>query len=245
MPPPIRWCAPRALAALLVCGLPGLAAAQKQADPGESDASLDEQVRKLANESPPDFDASSIKPWATQNLRLNGGIGYVSVANSGAEQVGVDAFGLQLHGHAGDTFVGFFSYYVPLRLTLLSFNAVRANGATVTNFNKKQGYFVESGLGVEIWPWPEVIALSVEGVGNFMTLLAAPVQRADYNLASEALGAAGRARLTLQVSGMGVFAEYQQQLLMQDLANGSGWRGFQAFVGLTYHLGGKFDSKGR
>jgi hypothetical protein len=74
-----------------------------------------------------------------------------------------------------------------------------------------------------------------------LSLTTEPVRRAEPALAREAIGGAVRGRATVQFNGIGVYGEYTQQLMMQDLTNGSNWESSQIFVGLTYHLGDKFD----
>ena len=213
------------------------ARAQETRTPAE--VSADKAVDAIVDQNPPDWDPSTVKPWATQNLRLQGGVGWISMYNP-SDDITVEGFGVNGHLHVGDTFWELFSYYVPIRATLLAFDQVDVAGTTVTSFNDKQALFVESGLGLELWPWPNHIAVSVEGVANYFGLSAVPVRRAEPTLNREAVGAAARGRLTVQFGGLGVYGEYTQQLLLLDLTNGTNWDGSQIFVGLTYHLGNKF-----
>jgi hypothetical protein len=83
--------------------------------------------------------------------------------------------------------------------------------------------------------------VSGEGVVNFLSLTTSPVVRAEPALTREAVGGAARGRVTLQFNGIGLYGEYTQQLVMQDLTNSTNWEGSQIFVGLTYHVGDKFD----
>jgi hypothetical protein len=205
-----------------------------------ADVAADEAASALEKESPPPWDPNTVKPWATQNLRLQGGVGWISMHNP-TDDITVEGIGINGHVHAGDTFWELLSYYVPVRATLLAFDELDVAGTTVTSFNDKQALFVESGLGLEVWPWPNHIAISVEGVANYFGLAAVPVRRAEPTLNREAVGAAARGRLTIQFEGVGVYGEYTQQLLLQDLTNGTNWDGSQIFVGLTYHMGNKFQ----
>jgi hypothetical protein len=225
-----------ALAALLA----STCASSTRADTQDPEDAADAAADAIAREKPPAWDPSSVQPFATQNLRAQAGGGLVSLRNV-TDGIIVDGYGANVHAHAGDTFFQFLSYYVPVRATMLFFEETTVGDTTVTRFNDKQGLLFESGLGVEVWPWPGVIAVSGEGVVNFLSLTTSPVVRAEPALTREAVGGAARGRVTLQFNGIGLYGEYTQQLVMQDLTNSTNWEGSQIFVGLTYHVGDKFD----
>jgi hypothetical protein len=212
----------------------------KDAEKSPEEMAADDKARAIAGESHDDWDPRSVKPFATQNLRLQGGAGLVSLRNP-TDEILVEGFGVNGHLHAGDTFFEFLSYYVPVRATLLSFEQTTIGGTTVTSFNDRQALLAESGLGLEVWLWPKTVVLSGEGVVNFLSLSTQPVRRAEPALAREAVGGAVRARATVQFAGIGLYGEYTHQLVMQDLTNGSNWESSQIFVGATYHMGDKFD----
>jgi hypothetical protein len=212
----------------------------KDEEPTPAESAADEAARDIVGENFDDWDPRSVKSFATQNLRLQGGAGWVTLRNP-TDDILVEGIGVNGHLHLGDTFFEFLSYYVPVRATLLSFEQTTVGGTTVTSFNDRQALLVESGLGLELWLWPKLIVLSGEGVLNFLSLTTEPVRRAEPALAREAIGGAVRGRATVQFNSIGVYGEYTQQLMMQDLTNGSNWESSQIFVGLTYHLGDKFD----
>jgi hypothetical protein len=217
---------------------PAARAEEEERKPAE--VAADQAAYDIERESIPDWDPNSVKPFAVQNLRLQGGAGWVTLRNP-TDDILVEGIGVNGHLHAGDTILGFLSYYVPVRATLLSFEQTSVGGTTVTSFNKREALLGESGFGVEVWLWPGVVVLSGEGVVNFLSLTTVPVRRAEPALAREAVGGAVRGRATVQFGGIGVYGEYTQQLVMQDLTNGSNWEGSQIFVGATYHIGDKFD----
>jgi len=228
-----------ALLALLALTVSSSVAANEEAFPADEQAA-DAAARDIAGERVPEWDPRSVKPFATQNLRLQGGIGWISLKNP-TDDILIEGIGLNGHLHLGDTFFEVLSYYVPVRATLMAFDQTSVAGTVVTSFNEREGLFIESGLGLEVWPWPKTIALSAEGVLNFMSVTTVPVRRAEPALAREAVGAAVRGRATIQFGGIGVYGEYTHQLLMRDLTNGSNWENTQIFVGATYHIGEKFD----
>jgi hypothetical protein len=227
-----------ALLALLAITVSSAAAAKEE--PLSEEQAADKAAEDIAREDIPKWDPRSVKPFATQNLRLQGGVGWITLKNP-TDDILVEGIGVNGHLHGGDTFLELFSYYVPVRATVMFFDQTSVAGTVVTSFNERQGLFLESGLGLEVWPWPNTIALSVEGVVNFMSLTTVPVRRAEPALAREALGGAVRGRATIQFGGIGVYGEYTHQLVMQDLTNGSNWENTQIFVGATYHIGEKFD----
>lgn len=226
--------------ALLAMTAPLGASATARADDTPEERAVDAAVEKIADEDPPKWDPRSVKPLATQNLRLQGGVGWISLRNP-TDDILVEGIGANAHLHAGDTFFELVSYYVPLRATVMFFDQTTVGGVTTTSFNDKQALFVESGLGLEVWPWPGVIAISGEGVVHYFGLTTTPVVRAEPALNREAVGGAVRGRLTVQFNGIGVYGEYTHLLVLQDLTTGSNWEGSQIFVGLTYHIGEKFD----
>jgi hypothetical protein len=238
MQPRSRWIF--VLATIASLGLAATSArAEERDDPTPAERQADEQARAAVQSDLPAWDPDSVVPWATQNLRLQGGAGLVSLRNP-TDRITLNSIGVNGHLHLGDTFWEIFSYYVPVRGTLLSFDAVEVDGTTIDNFNAREGLLVESGLGLEVWLWPKFLVLSVEGVGNFLSLTTQPVRRAEPALAREAVGGAVRGRATVQFEGLGLYAEYTQQLTMVDLTNNTTWEGNQIFVGVTYHAGGKF-----
>jgi hypothetical protein len=226
-----------ALAAITALSGASTSRAETALDPEDA---ADTAADVIAKEEPPKWDPRSVQPWATQNLRIQGGGGLLSLRNP-TDDITVDGFGANVHAHAGDTFFQFLSYYVPVRATLMLFEETTVGGTAVTRFNDKQGLLFESGLGLEVWPWPGVISVAGEGVVNFMSLTTSPVVRAEPALTREAVGGAVRGRVTIQFNGIGLYGEYTRQLVMQDLENGTNWEGQQIFAGLTYHIGEKFD----
>jgi hypothetical protein len=209
-------------------------------EPTPDEQAADKAAEAIASEDIPKWDPRSVKPFATQNLRLQGGVGWITLTNP-TDDILIEGIGVNGHLHGGDTFLELVSYYVPVRATVMFFDQTSVGGTVVTSFNERQALFLESGLGLEVWPWPNTIALSAEGVVNFMSLTTVPVRRAEPALAREALGGAVRGRATIQFGGIGIYGEYTHQLVMQDLTNGSNWEGSQIFVGATYHIGEKFD----
>lgn len=227
-----------ALAAITALTFASTTRAKEEAATAEEAA--DKAAEAITREDVPKWDPRSVKPLATQNLRLQGGVGWIALRNP-TDEIVVEGIGAHAHVHAGDTFFELVSYYVPLRATVMFFDQTTVAGTTTTSFNDKQALFIESGFGLEVWPWPNTIALSAEGVVHYFGLTTTPVVRAEPALNREAVGGAVRGRATIQFNGIGVYGEYTHQLLLQDLTNGSNWEGSQIFVGLTYHLGEKFD----
>ena len=156
----------------------------------------------------------------------------------------VDVSGLHLgaSGEFGDTYFGFIGYYVPVRVGIFSFDSVKKGNDVVDNFNSKEGFYGQAGLGLELWVWPEHLGLMVEGVYAVTSFATAPLSRDDFALVSDAGGPAVRARVLGQFAGIGVFVEAEQQLAGVDFATGDVWGGTLISAGLSYQIGDTFGS---
>ena len=89
--------------------------------------------KKLNDEPPPEFVPP--EPWIKPNIRVGAGLGAFSLSNDGAAAANIGGFGLSGWAHLGDKFFDFIGYYVSLRASIFSFNAIEANGQSFDNFN--------------------------------------------------------------------------------------------------------------
>jgi hypothetical protein len=129
------------LLALLACTVSETA--QAKDEPTSDEAAVDEADDDIAREDVPKWEPRSVKPFATQNLRLQGGVGWTTLKNP-TDDILVEGIGVNGHIHGGDTFLDLFSYDVPVRAPVMFIDQTSVGDTVVSSFNERQGLFLES-----------------------------------------------------------------------------------------------------
>lgn len=230
----------------LVVALGGALAAPEAAaqQPEEDPAARRERIEALMKASPPEFEPP--RPFISPNVRLGFGLGLFALSNDGAEQARLTGGALDVWAHVGDEFWDRLGYYIPLRITVMPASGLTVSGQTMEGealdevYETSAGLALEGGLGVDVWLWPQIFALSLEGIYSFHAMELTPDDPNDYDLETTFGSVGARARATARFKVYSIQGEYQIMAPMRDATDDSRWTGWRAFLSLGYSPDWKF-----
>lgn len=134
----------------LVLGPPSLTASA-------AEPTVEEQVAAIVDAPPPTFSAR-YPEWLSPEVAVGGGGGWFSMRNPSGDGTALSGPGLNLEALLGDRYFGVISYYVPLRLTLLSASRVAVGDAPITygEDSTRSGSMINAGFGLKLWVVPKI-----------------------------------------------------------------------------------------